>query len=86
MPGSTNKHLQLLDQGLAAYVYERENDIPLLTDNPLMLAPWRDDLEDYIGEIEPAFSTLVRGGFLLNSKGGYIFSTYKQATPTLLPI
>ena len=51
-----NKYLQLLDQGLAAFVYQRdENGKPVLTDNPLMLGPWRDDLEDYLYEYDSKF-------------------------------
>ena len=80
MPPS-NKYLQLLDQGLSAFVYERdENDQPVLGDNPLMLAPWRDDLPDFIQSKNPALSSLIKRGLLLDTSGGIIFSSLSQAT------
>ena len=76
-----NKYIQLLDQGLAAFVYQRDdNDKPVLTDNPLMLGPWRDDLEDYLFEYDSKFIPLISEGTLLDPKDGIIFSSYEQAT------
>ena len=76
-----NKYIKLLDQGLAAFVYQRDdNGKPVLSDNPLMLGPWRDDLEDYLYEYDPKFVPLLTEGTLLDPKGGTIFSTYAQAT------
>ena len=54
MPPS-NKYLQLLDQGLSAFVFEKNDaDEPILGDNPLMLAPWRDELEEYLKAKDPS--------------------------------
>ena len=71
MPPGSNKFLQLLDQGLSAFVYERDQENkPVLNDNPLMVAPWRDELEDYIQEIDPTLHSLVTCGILIDSRGG----------------
>ena len=50
MSSGSNKDLKLLDQGLAAFVFEVEDGIPVLHDNPLLVAPWRDELEDHAVE------------------------------------
>ena len=51
----SNKYLSLLDQGLNDFVFERdENEEPVLGDNPLMLAPWRDELLDLLEARNPA--------------------------------
>ena len=62
MPPS-NKYTQLLDQGLHAFVYQRdEDDTPNLGDNPLMLAPWREDLSDYLQTKAPELITRSKVG------------------------
>ena len=43
MSSGSNKYLKLLDQGIAAFVFELEDGVPVLRDNPLLVAPWRDD-------------------------------------------
>ena len=82
MPPSSNKYLQLLDQGLSAFVFERdESDKPVLSDNSLMVAPCRDELEDYIESTEPSLHTFIKTGLLMDTSGGtIIFSSLAQAT------
>ena len=80
MPPSTNKYIQILDQGLSAFVFERVDGKPTLSENPLLVAPWRDELEDYLAELNSKFSVLWRSGIIIDPKGGIIFSTFQQAT------
>ena len=75
-----NKYLQLLDQGLSAFVFEKEEGKPILRDNPLLVAPWRDELEDYLCDLDPNHSLLWTAGIILDSRDGIIFSSYEQAT------
>ena len=82
MPPSSNKYIQILDQGLSAFVFERVEGKPILSENPLLVAPWRDELEDYLAELNPKFSVLWRSGIIIDTKatGNIIFSTFQQAT------
>ena len=76
----SNKYLSLLDQGLNDFVFERdENEEPVLGDNPLMLAPWRDELLDLLESRNPALKSVLLRGLLLNNGGGVVFSTLEQA-------
>ena len=79
MSSGSNKHLKLLDQGIAAFVFEPEDGIPILRDNPLLVAPWRDELEDYLSDKDSRFPSLWTAGVLIDSKG-ITFSTFEQAT------
>ena len=77
----SNKYLTLLDQGLNDFVFERdENEEPVLGDNPLMLAPWRDELLDLLESRNPALKSVLLRGLLLDNGGGVVFSTLEQAT------
>ena len=86
MPPAGNKFLQLLDQGLSAFIFEKdEQDKPILSDNPLMVAPWRDELEEFIESTEPTLHSLITCGILMDSKGGIIFSSLAGTSHRLLP-
>ena len=72
MPPTSNKYLKMLDQGLAAFVSEREDGPdgkPILRDNPLLVAPWRDELEDYLGDTDSKYTSLWTAGILIDSRG-----------------
>ena len=57
------------------------NEKPILADNPLMVAPWRDELEDYIEANEPALHSFITTGLYMDTSGGnIIFSSLQQAT------
>ena len=67
MPPPGNKFLQLLDQGLSAFIFEKdEQDKPILSDNPLMVAPWRDELEEFIESTEPTLHSLITCEILMD--------------------
>ena len=66
MSSGSNKYLKLLDQGLAAFVFELEDGIPVLHDNPLLVAPWRDELEDYLSDKDSRYPGLWSGGVLID--------------------
>ena len=55
-------------------------DEPILGDNPLMLAPWRDELEEYLKAKDPSLISLMKRGLLLDSNGSITFSSLQQAT------
>ena len=79
MSSGSNKYLKLLDQGLAAFVFELVDDKPILRDNPLLVAPWRDELEDYLSDLDSKYPSLWSSGLLIDSKG-ITFSSFEQAT------
>ena len=54
--------------------------MPVLGDNPLMLAAWREGLPTYIQAANPSLMSLVKYGILLDSGGGIIFQSLIQAT------
>ena len=80
MPPS-NKHMQLLEQGLSAFVFQHgEGDMPVLGDNPLFIAPWREELPAWIAANNPSLSAVIQYGIQLDSGGGITFSSLEQAT------
>ena len=80
-----NKFLDILKQGIAGFIYTRdENNTPFLGDNPLFLAPWGEDIEEYIKSKHPQLASLIGQAqcrrILNDPSGGITFSSIEQAT------
>ena len=56
----------------------------ILADNPLMVAPWRDELEEYIEATEPALHSFITTGLYMRwtplAVSNIIFSSLEQAS------
>ena len=60
MPPSQNNYIKLLDQGLSAFVFERdENDKPVLSDQPTDGGALARRTGDIPGRDDPSLSTLI---------------------------